>query len=669
MQRRNFSDSDFSMRLLAAVVATVVAAAVLSGMLWLFPTSYRYPPDAPISYATVRKVHYLSNFCLYIGAVLICVPAGIAFFRLFPQRLRRAQFQENRARRAVVFSALLSKKIASRFRQDVGEHSPGSASIASTKRLLVAVATVLVVIVGFTSQCFYSISGSLLRIREPFTATLTDTFHEGELLAPIPSMRSGVSTPKPFLAHGPGMDLLPGLLAIHFFPAGHHIVGTRIGAALLTLGSFGCFLFASCQVLSFIRPGRTMTDLFLCLSGLLLILVSYDYLCRGSPRRLILFLQLGMVFRLLRWRSISTTRGLFVSVLIGVSFPIGFIYNYAIGIAGMLFGVASISLICMRQTALSRTKHLAAISAGVLIGGFGSYTLLGSAWISTISSNMSYWSRFGQVLTFTPMFRREWLARPEWYVYSLLLIVPPALTAELIVVDYLNCRNLRRTLERRTAEVLLLVICLVESRTFLERADFQHFGFGAPVFVLTYAILAVILAEGTAALFFRSWKPWSRVCLPAAALALAAIVEYPNLRPDAVVHKAYDLLASINTPDSRLLRADYAEAVASMKDHVSRQICFYTLNSEGAWYDLLDMPSCSAFAQLNYARTPEGQTRVLSDLRKFRPPIILVNSDRRDGGYDEIALEKHSQAVWEYIAATYQPFRTVAGFRFYKLRQ
>jgi hypothetical protein len=267
------------------------------------------------------------------------------------------------------------------------------------------------------------------------------------------------------------------------------------------------------------------------------------------------------------------------------------------------------------------------------------------------------------------MFRREWLVRPEWYIYALLFIVPPAMMAELILIEYLNCRSLKWTLEHRTAEVLLLVICLAESRTFLERADFQHFGFGAPVFVLTYAILAVILLERPATLLFRSWKLWGRVVIPTVLLALGAIVEYPNWRPNAIVHKTYDLVASINIPDLRLLRSDYAEAVASMKDQVSRQICFYTLNSEGVWYDLFDTPSCSAFAQLNYARTPEGQARVLTDLRKSRPPIILVNSDLRNGGYDGIALEMHSRAVWEYIVATYEPLRTAGGFRFYKLRQ
>jgi hypothetical protein len=353
MRRRNSSDSYLSMKLLIGVVATTIVAALLSGILWLVPTSYSYPPDAPASYATAQKIHYLSNFALYIGALLICVPAGIALSRLPLQRLQRTQFQRDWARWVAVFSVSLSGPITSRFRQEVGAHSRDSASIRRMKQFLVAAATVLVVVVSFTSQFFYSISGSLLRIRDPFTATLTDTFHEGELLAPIPSMSSGVSTPKPFLAHGPGMDLLPGLVALHFFPTGHHIVGTRIAAALLTLGSFGCFLFASYQVLSFIRPGRTMADLFLCFFALLLILVSYDYLCRGSPRRLILFLQLGLVFRLLRWRCISSTGPLVLSLLIGASLPIGFVYNYAIGVAGILFVTASSVLICLRPAGIN----------------------------------------------------------------------------------------------------------------------------------------------------------------------------------------------------------------------------------------------------------------------------------------------------------------------------
>ncbi len=626
------------MKLFLAAVATTIAAAVLAGLIWLVPTAHRYPLDAGVSYATIHKIDYLSNFWLYFGAISICVPIGIAFSHLLPA--------------AIPF----------RFRRDARERPRRTPSIPRIRQFLVAGATALVAVAGFTSQFFYSISGSLLRIREPFTAELTDTFHEGELLAPIPSLSSGIDAPKPFLAHGPGMDLLPGLFALHLFPAGHHIVGTRIGAALLTLASFAAFLFASYQVFTFVRPGRTLADLFLCFFGLLLLLLFCEYLGRGSPRRLIFFLQLGLVFRLLRSPRAS------LAFLIGATLPVGFVYNYAIGIAGILLVLASSLLIRLAHRAC-RIRYLAAVFSGILVGALGSFALFGSAWISTIGPNIAYWSRFGQILTFTPMFRREWLSRPEWYVYGLLLIVPPALMGELVILDYLNCRTLRVTLERRTAEILLLIICLLESRTFLERADFQHFGFAAPVFVLTSATFAIILAGPAAAVLLRTRKPWNRVFLPVLALALAAIVEYPNVRPRAVFQKIRDVASSIHTPDSQLLRADYAEAIASMKNQVSRQSCFYTLNSEGAWYDLLDVPSCSVFAQLNYARTPEGQARVLSDLRQFRPRIILVNSDFRDGGYDGITLAMHSRPVWNYVLANYQPLRTIGGFRFYELRE
>ncbi len=633
-----------SIKLLAAAVATTVSATILAGILWLVPTSRSYPPDAPVSYATVQNIDYLSNFWLYIVAVLICVLVGLAFGHRVPA------------------------KIALRIRQKVRQRPKHSPSISRMKQSMILVAMLMVAVIGFTSQVFYSISGSLARMHEPFTAKLTDTFHEGELLAPIPSMRSSMSIPKPFLAHGPGMDLLPGLIALRFFPAGHHIVGTRIGAALLTLASFGCFLFAGYEVFAFVRPSRGLTDLFLRFCGLLMILVLFDFLCRGSPRRLIFFFQIGLIFRLLRFRSPSTA-ALALLLLTGASVPIGFMYNYAIGIGGILFVSAGTSLICLRQRASARIKYAAAASIGIAIGGLGSCAPLGSEWLFTVASNISYWSRFGQILTFTPMFRREWFGRPEWYIFALLLMVPVAIMAELVIFDFLTCRTLNRTLQRRTAEILLLVACLVESRSFLERADFQHFGFAAPVFVLASATQAIILAGPAAAVLFRSWKPWTRVYIPAILLALLAIAEYPHLMPGALVAKAHDLAASIHTPDSDLLRADYAEAIGSIKDQVSRQTCFYTLNSEGAWYDLLDAPSCSAFAQLNYARTIEGQARVVSDLRKFRPAIILVNSELRDGGYDEIPLQRHSRTVWDFVMANYQPLRTVAGFRFYELRQ
>jgi hypothetical protein len=459
------------------------------------------------------------------------------------------------------------------------------------------------------------------------------------------------------------MDLLPGLFAVRFFPAGHHIVGTRIAAALLTLAAFACFLFAAYQIFAFVRPGGALLDLSLCFLGLLLLLLLNEYLGRGSPRRLIFFLQVGLVFRLLR-----RPREWVAAFLIGATLPVGFIFNYAIGVAGILFVTASGLLIWLRESGVGRLRSLAAIVIGALLTAAVCCALLGTEWLSTIAANMSYWSRFGQVLTFTPMFRREWLSRPEWFVYALLLIVPPALAIAMVTREFLQTRNLTSTLRRRTAEILLLVLCIADSRTFLERADFQHFGFAAPVFVLAAATLAMILLGPVATLYLRSWNTRKRIYVPALLLALIALIEAPNLRPGAIVHKAEDLRSAIAMPDSSLLRTDYAAAVTAMKPLVSRQTCFYTLTSEGAWYDLLDSPSCSSFAQLNYARSSEGQARVLAELRRFRPPVILVDGEFRDGGYDDIPLAQHSRPVWDYVMSAYRPLRTVGGFRFYELR-
>ncbi len=617
------------MRFLFAPAATAAAAIACAALLWLVPAAHSYPPDAPVSFATVEQIHYLSNFFLYFGSVSLCVLSGLFFFS--PPLLSR-----ERIRCAVSF--------------------PGS------QKILLAIATLLVAIVAFTSQFFYSISGSLVRIREPFTALLTDTFHEGELLAPILSLKTA-AVPKPLLAHGPGMDLLPGLFASRFFSGDQTMSGTRIGAAVLTLAAFACFVFATYQIVCFVRPGRTVADFSLRLGALVTTLALYTHLARGSPRRLIFFLQIGIVFRLLR-----APRFVVLPFLLGATLPLGFVYNYAIGMAGILFVVAGSLLFCVREPSVHRAKFVAALLAGCMVASVGSWMLLGPEWISAIASNISYWGRFGQILTFTPMFRRDWLARPEWYVDALLTIVPPALLCEFVLAEYLKSRNVASTLRRRAAEILLLTACLAESRTFLERADFQHFGFAAPMFVLAAAVLGMMLVAPAAVGFTRGLTRPKRIYIPVLLLAVAALAEFPNLRPDAIVFKATDFAAALHTTDAQLLRADYAEAVRAVKPLLSRQVCFYTLTSEGAWYQLLDSPSCSAFAQLNYARSSEGQARVLEDLRRFRPRIILVNGDLRDGGYDGISLQQHSAPVWNYIAESYRPLLTAGGFHFYELR-
>jgi hypothetical protein len=212
-------------------------------------------------------------------------------------------------------------------------------------------------------------------------------------------------------------------------------------------------------------------------------------------------------------------------------------------------------------------------------------------------------------------------------------------------------------------------MCVLESRTFLERADFQHFGFAAPTFVLAFSGLFVVMVGSPAALMLRKWHARTRIYASAALFILLAIAEYPNLRLNSVTRKWREIESSRQLPDAQILRADYAAAVEEMQAKISQQSCFYTLTSEGTWYYLFDRPSCSTFAQLNYARTTQGQQQVIADLRRFRPRIILLNGDLRDGSYDYIPLQEHSANVWNYVLATYQPLRTIGGFHFYELRE
>src|SRR3712207_8788263 len=68
-------------------------------------------------------------------------------------------------------------------------------------------------------------------------------------------------------------------------------------------------------------------------------------------------------------------------------------------------------------------------------------------------------------------------------------------------------------------------------------------------------------------------------------------------------------------PYTTLFRSpDYAAAAARVRPELRARgaDCFFTLTSEGVWYYLLELPSCSRFHHVVYARTDRKSTRLNS---------------------------------------------------------
>jgi hypothetical protein len=97
--------------------------------------------------------------------------------------------------------------------------------------------------------------------------------------------------------------------------------------------------------------------------------------------------------------------------------------------------------------------------------------------------------------------------------------------------------------------------------------------------------------------------------------------------------------------------------------------CFYALSSVGLWHLLLDLPSCSRYHQLVFARTAKAEEEVRADLARESPPFLLLKSNYWSTAIDNVSVANSHPSVMSHVISRYAPHSLIGNHWFWKRRE
>jgi hypothetical protein len=374
--------------------------------------------------------------------------------------------------------------------------------------------------------------------------------------------------------------------------------------------------------------------------------VTYDV---AAPRSLVSFAQTAAMLRVLRQPERPVSRAL--ATFIGISLPFGLLYNYSeAGASFVAFGVATLVATTQGHAAARtwwrRAIPGAALGAGLLVAA------LGPRQVQAIAEQIGYWVRYGAWIWFAPLGRT--LAVQQRFLWVMLAAHGWALVH---LWGTAREAGLKGIAARDGDLCVMLGLAPGSLKGSLDRADGAHLALGgmiATALLLSLSIRTLAAGEG-----------WSmRVRFAAALIGAYLVVQaLPQLDP----RRAVPLIAGLGraaVADDQIVPEDVRAAIASVQKTVAEQRCFYTLDSSGVWYYLLDRPSCSRFHHITYARSHEAQLEVVEALRRERPEVILFRD--YDSPFEAEGPANGEHLVYAFVLREYRPRSIVAGRWFWQ---
>src|SRR2546425_907477 len=225
-------------------------------------------------------------------------------------------------------------------------------------------------------------------------APMADTFHEGEMLAYGPSVRSVAGLAGALIIHGPGIDLGPNLLASWLNP-GSAIATTRalhmLEGMLFWLG----FCWGIAELLAMGEGARVPRWLRISLLLLCAVPLGATGFTGEMSRKTVLALQFALIARGLR-----TGPRFWLAALLGASVPAGLFYNYLEGLAGAGLVAAGAALWWVRGA-----RRAAGVAGLTALAGCLAVAALARPFCLAAFDQVSYWARNGQLIWGLPLRR------------------------------------------------------------------------------------------------------------------------------------------------------------------------------------------------------------------------------------------------------------------------
>ena len=536
-------------------------------------------------------------------------------------------------------------------------------------------------LLGAAASAVYLVNVTSVTLDGP----LTDLYHEGEHLGFIPALAENKAVlESTFLAHGPGVDLLPGFVSTRFASSGHGIVATRLTYAALRTVAVIASLLAVLAFARLVSPGSTRAHWLACsVLALMTFVVALEigawtdvptFHKTMNPRDAGFLLQVLAVlgFALVEKDARRGTAALALAAAIGASLPLAVFYSYDRGLYGALFLLLTSTAFAVCGGKPARTWFIG-VSAGAAIGSAIVYATFGLQGIDAVREQLGFWIRYGRAI---------WAyaglaALPDTWTGVVLAgsFIALALGSVRVVRAIAAAPSLREAVRGEIGVIVLIAASISCWRMAIERGDAGHVAWGVTASWIMLCVFAAKLALDV----LRS-SPWFDPAPRASAsmnygasvvmVGVSAVVGCnlvfldPAAAYDRLLHHYY---GALQKTDATILSPQQLRTLDAVRDDLRPGSCFYTLTNEGAWYYLLQRKSCSRFYQLTNARPLAAQREIVAALEATAPAVILFSS----GGWsstvvDSVSMFNASSEVMRYVLSHYIPLKLVAGNWFWQ---
>jgi len=495
-----------------------------------------------------------------------------------------------------------------------------------------------------------------------------DGFHFGEKIGLTAAY---FQSPQAFfnqdyiLIHGFGMNVLPGVVGRLLGGRDLDIAFTLYAVYLQSLLAIAFSFLILHEVAIFLAPQRrwhallVLSLIYFALHG-----VVFGFIDRDT----VFLLQTYLTLRWLRFRQNEpdlepVQRKRFnhqqlYPFLVAFLIPFSILYVYDRAVYSIAIFVCTLFYLLITTNKSQFIKAIVASLVGFLTASLLISFIFGFQVLPNAISQIRYWSKVSGLFTALPY------PAIDISVGSLINWVPiflQSLTLTLFCLSlreecFISRKKIQLFLVENYLPLFLFLSAVFYMRVALGRSDGGHLI--SPGFFAVFAFIALvghIVAERR--LFQISWQTLILSTVIAASLFnMNAVFAAVNLKQLSTYPASiHSLLTQTN---SDLAAPDQLIVAQRLQKKLKAQSCFYTLTSEGLWYELLDKPPCSRYWYLIYATTKETQKQVVQDLKKTKPKVILYS-----GGFgdilDGISKEASHLRVHQYVWQHYRPWRTI----------
>ncbi len=496
---------------------------------------------------------------------------------------------------------------------------------------------------------------------------LIDSFHQGEFLGFLPNF---IQLDKPWtntvLIHGWGMDVFPTWMATQSIFNQNGIALTRFWVNLENVITCIGYFWILWELTSLVQRDRYRLPIFL-LSCLIYCIFDGIFFKFDGRRGTIFILQFALILRFFRVILVKPNQGFIISLLLGASLPASFLYVYDRGIYFLaVYCFGSILVLFQQSKTITKTWFIGLI-IGVTLSLLTILGMIGIEPVTAILSQVIYWGKYGRYISFIPLPSLEltWISLNFWWP----ILIQSTVIAYLLLDFKHHSLQFRDFTRKNTVILLLLIASIVYMRITLDRSDLGHAYHGAipTVFLTAYLIYLGYQKYIEPNLTQISFNPIKKICL--AIFVILLILVEPGFNIPKATANILQLPQSISQPDTALLKPDYLEAWQTIEPEISQQSCFFTLTSEGLWYYLFDKPSCSQYSYVLYAKPIEAQKRVIQELDKTQPNLILLTNEIWfQNPWDEILKAESASQIYQYVLQKYRPYKAIQSHWFWQRR-